>query len=91
MPKQLTVADVVEEMKESHGFVLFVSLLIKQADGSMALEHRYMRQTYVPEDLEKTFQSFNEMVLKDMAESGMNLIKRSTLSSKNSTRWGRRT
>ena len=71
----LTVVDLLEEMKASQGFIIFVSMLVKRPDGTMELEHRYMRQQFVPEDLDKAFQSCKGMMENDIAESGMNLAK----------------
>lgn len=73
--KALTVTDVVKEMEASYGFVLFVSLLVKNEKGEMSLEHRYMRNTYIPEDLAKSFESFQGMIKNDLKESSENIIK----------------
>ena len=70
-----TVRDLVEELKKSQGFVVFASFVTKKEDGSLGLEHRYMRQQFVPEDLESSFKQFGSMISKDMVDSGANLVK----------------
>ncbi len=75
MEESSTVSGIVEQMSKSQGFVLFVSMLVKKENGDIGLEHRYIRQLYIPEDLEKSFENFNALILKDLSESGENLIK----------------
>lgn len=71
----MTVNDIVEELKKSSGFVLFVSFVIRKENGDMELQHRYMRQQFIPEDLDKSFENFGQMVSRDLADSGTNLLK----------------
>ncbi len=72
----MTVKDLTEELKKSQGFVIFASFAVKNKDsGEITLEHRYMRQQFIPEDLEKSFENFGNMISKDLQESGANLVK----------------
>ena len=70
-----SIKDIIEELKKSQGFLLFVSYAVKKDNGEVILEHRYSRQQFVPEDIEKAHAEFKQMVAKDLADSGMNLIK----------------
>lgn len=71
----MTVKDVFNEMQESGGFVMFVTFLKKREDGTMGLEHRYMRQQFMPEDLAETFNNFKSLLQNDLKDSGYNLLK----------------
>lgn len=71
----MTVKDVVQEMTDSSGFVIFVSFLKRREDGTMGLEHRYMRQQFMPEDLAETFNNFKSLIQNDLKDSGYNLLK----------------
>lgn len=74
-PKPLTVVDIVEEMKKSQGYAFFVTLLVKKEDGSLNLEHRYMRQQFFPGDLKSSFEGFQSMIKQDVVSTGSDLIQ----------------
>lgn len=70
----MTVNEIVEKLKTSQGFVLFVSYMDRKDDGTISIEHQYIRNTFVPEDLEETFKNFTNMVSTDLKESGARLV-----------------
>jgi len=74
-PKPITVMGIVEELKKSSGFVLFVSYAVRQENGDVILENRYMRQQFVPEDLQKMFENFNGLVVGDLKNAAVELVK----------------
>lgn len=70
----MTVKELIEQLKKSQGFVVFASYVVKEGE-ELKLQHQYIRQQFVPEDLEASFKNFGDMVKKDLVDSGANLIK----------------
>lgn len=74
--KPLTVMDLVELAKKSQGFTMFLSVAVEDKEkGGIKLDHYMIRQQYIPEDLEKSFEHLKDMISKDLADSGIALIK----------------
>ena len=65
----MTVNELVEEIKVSQGFLIFVSYLTKDKDGELKLNHRYLRQQLPPEDIGNSLKNFNAFILKDLKDS----------------------
>lgn len=75
--KQLTVNEIVEELKKSQGFVMFVSFAKMNEDTKqIVIEHRYMRQQFIAEDLPEVSKQFRNMVSNDIAEVSMNMMRK---------------
>lgn len=72
---EITVKGMMDELKASQGFVIFTAFTQKNEKGDMEIQFRYLRQTFAPDDLEKTFEGVRGAISGDLKQSGMNMIK----------------
>lgn len=71
----MTVNDVVKEMAQSQGFLMFTAFVVKDSNNMPQLEFRFIRQQYPLEDMKAAFMEFKGLMTRDLNDSGYNLLE----------------
>ena len=72
---EITVKDLIDALAKSSGFVIFVSYMEPKPGAPNNIEHRYIRQQFLPEDLKASFDNFTGFLTEDLKNSGQDLVR----------------